>query len=33
MGRIYTVVFNSSIGDGGALTNESFFYDWTLLEE
>lgn len=33
MGRIYTVVFNSAIGDGAAITNESFFHDWSLLED
>ena len=33
MGRIYTIVFNSSIGDGSAITNESYFYDWSLLDE
>jgi hypothetical protein len=32
MGRIYNVVFNSAIG-AGATNNETFFYDWSQLEE
>jgi hypothetical protein len=32
MGRIYTVVFQSAIG-AGISNNETFFYDWSQLEE
>lgn len=33
MGKIYTVVFNSSIGASGSNNSQQFFYDWSTLEE
>lgn len=33
MGKIYTVVFNSAIAGANVRNNESFFYDWSSIEE
>ena len=31
--RIYTVVLQSAIGDGPALSSETFFYDWSQIPD
>ena len=33
MGKIYNVIFNSSIAGASSTNNESFFFDWSQLEE